>query len=96
MTSYDIIIKPVLTEKSYDGVPNKKYTFKVNPKATKDQIKVAVEEVFKVKVQKINTISTKGKLRRQGRHQGYTPDTKKAVVWLTEDSKAIPFFESLA
>ena len=96
MNSWDIIKKPVLTEKSYDGVSSKRYTFKVDPKATKDQIKQAVEEVFKVKVKKINTCNFSGKLKRQGRTQGYTAEWKKAIVWLTDESKAIPFFESLA
>ena len=96
MNNFDIIKKPVLTEKSYDGVSLKKYTFKVDPRANKNQIKQAVEEIFKVKVKKINTVSVKGKLKRMGKNEGYTPDYKKAVVWLTDDSKPIPFFESLA
>lgn len=96
MKNYDIIISPVLTEKSYDGIATKKYTFKVATSATKTQIKVAVEDIFGVKVAKVNTVSIKGKKKRMGRSEGFTSDYKKAIVFLTEDSKAIEFFESLA
>ena len=96
MRDYDIIIKPILTEKSYDGIATKKYTFKVAKKATKTQIKTAVEDIFGVKVAKVNTVNVNGKKKRMGRSEGYTSDYKKAVVFLTEDSKAIEFFESLA
>jgi len=96
MTAYDIIIEPILSEKSYDGIPSKKYTFKVAKNATKSQIKVAVEEVFGVKVAKVNTANYDGKVKRMGRHEGRRPAYKKAYVTLTADSKAIEFFESLA
>ncbi len=96
MKNYDIIVSPVLTEKSYDGIASKKYTFKVALNATKTQIKTAVEDIFGVKVAKVNTVSVNGKKKRMGRSEGYTSDYKKAVVFLTEDSKAIEFFESLA
>ena len=96
MKNYDIIVSPVLTEKSYDGIASKKYTFKVALNATKTQIKTAVEDIFGVKVAKVNTVSVNGKKKRRGRSEGYTSDYKKAVVFLTEDSKAIEFFESLA
>lgn len=96
MNSYDIIIKPVLSEKSYAGIADKKYTFKVIPSATKTQIKQAVEEIFSVKVAKVNTINVEGKLKRQGKYEGRRPNSKKAIVQLTKDSKAIEFFESLA
>ena len=96
MKNYDIIVSPVLTEKSYDGIASKKYTFKVALNATKTQIKTAIEDIFGVKVAKVNTISVNGKKKRMGRSEGYTSDYKKAVVFLTEDSKAIEFFESLA
>lgn len=96
MNSYDIIIKPVLTEKSYKGIENKKYTFVVNRDANKIQIKNAVEEIFGVKVDKVNTINVRGKLKRQGRTQGYTAKYKKAIVMLTDESKAIEFFDSLS
>ena len=96
MTAYDIIISPVLSEKSYDGIQSKKYTFVVDKNANKTQIKMAVEEIFKVKVAKVNTANVEGKIKRMGRNQGKTPSYKKAVVQLTADSKAIEFFESLA
>ncbi len=96
MNAYDIIIRPLLSEKSYDGIPNKKYTFVVDGRATKTQIKAAVEEVFKVDVEKVNTVNVRGKFKRQGRTEGYTSKYKKAYVQLKKDSKAIEFFESLA
>ena len=96
MNSYDIIRRPVLTEKSYAGIPVKTYTFEVAKDANKVEIKRAIEEIFGVKVEHITTSTVKGKLRRQGRSQGYTPDWKKATVRLTSDSKAIEFFESLS
>lgn len=96
MTARDIIIKPVITEKSMTGASTeKKYTFKVAKNANKIEIAKAVEEIFGVKVAKVNTVSVRGKLRRQGRSQGYTPSWKKAIVSLTEDSKTIPFFEGM-
>ena len=95
MFAEDIIIKPVLTEKGYDGIADKKYTFYVKKDANKTQIKLAVEKVFGVKVDKVNTVNCKGKLKRMGRNEGYTPDRKKAIVTLKADSKAIEFFESL-
>jgi len=96
MTAYVIIIEPILSEKSYDGIPNKRYTFKVAKTATKTQIKAAVEQVFGVKVAKVNTANYDGKLKRMGRNEGRRPAYKKAYVTLTADSKAIEFFESLA
>lgn len=96
MTSYDIIIEPILSEKSYDGIADKKYTFKVVKTATKSQIKVAVEQIFGVKVAKVNTSNYDGKLKRMGRNEGRRSAYKKAIVTLSADSKAIEFFESLA
>ena len=96
MSHYDVIIKPILSEKSYDGIPDKKYTFKVKKNATKNQIKAAVEAIFGVKVDSINTLKVRGKLKRMGKNQGYTSSYKKAYVKLTEESKAIEFFESLS
>ena len=96
MNSYDIIKRPVLTEKSYAGIPAKTYTFEVMKSANKVQIKKAVEEIFGVKVENVTTATVKGKLKRQGRTQGHTPDWKKATVRLTKESKAIEFFESLS
>lgn len=96
MNAYDIIIKPVLTEKSYEGIETMKYTFKVDARATKTQIKRAVEEIFQVKVAKVNTVNYDGKIKRMGRSEGRTPAFKKAYVQLTADSKRIEFFDSLA
>ena len=72
-----------------------KYTFKVDKKATKPEIKAAVEKLFGVKVQKVNVVNVKGHLRRYGRFEGYTASWKKAVVTLTEDSKTIEFFDGM-
>lgn len=96
MTIYDVIIKPILTEKSYEGIASKRYTFKVAPNATKSQIKEAVENIFKVKVEKINIVNVHGKIKRQGRTSGLTGNYKKAIVTLTSDSKSIEFFDSLS
>ena len=96
MNAFDVIIKPVLSEKSYKDIPAKKYVFVVDPRATKTQIKNAVQEAFGVKVKAVNTVNVKGKLKRQGRSEGYTSDIKKAYVTLTDDSDTIKFFESLA
>lgn len=95
MIAHDIIIRPIITEKSMMGIAEKKYTFEVAKTATKIDIANAVEEAFKVKVAKVNTVSVRGKLKRQGRTQGYTKSWKKAVVTLTDDSKSIEFFEGM-
>ncbi|NLY70886.1 MAG: 50S ribosomal protein L23 [Clostridiales bacterium] len=94
-TPYDIILKPVITERSMDDAAMKKYTFKVAPDANKTQIKEAVEEIFGVDVEKVNVINVKGKLKRMGRYVGRTAKSKKAIVTLTESSKEIEFFEGL-
>ena len=96
MVAEDIIIKPLLTEKGYDGIADKKYTFIVAKSANKTQIKLAVEKLFNVSVESVNTVNCKGKLKRMGRNQGYTPDYKKAIVQLKADSKAIEYFNSLS
>ena len=96
MNAYDIIKKPLLSEKSYDGIPSKKYVFVVDDRADKLQIKAAVEQIFDVKDDKVNVVNVRGKYKRQGRTEGYTSKFKKAYVKLTNDSKAIEFFESLA
>ncbi len=96
MLAQDIIIKPILTEKSYADIANKKYYFKVAKKATKTQIKKAVEDIFKVKVQSVNTMNVYGKIKRQGRTEGLTGNYKKAIVQLSSDSKSIEFFDSLS
>jgi len=95
MDAYQIIKKPLLTEKSYAGIPVKKYAFVVDVRATKTQIKAAVEKLFSVKVDRVNTINVAGKYKRQGRSEGYTSKFKKAYVTLKEGEKAIAFFESL-
>ena len=96
MVNHDIIIKPLLSEKSYAGIKDKKYSFIVAKNANKTQIKLAVEEIFGVKVEKVNTANVRGKLKRQGKYEGYTPDYKKAIVKLKADSKSIAFFDSLS
>ena len=93
---YDVIIKPVLTEKSYDYLAEKTYTFVVDKKANKTEIKQAVEAVFGVKVDSVHTVNQLGKMKRQGRFEGRTASTKKAYVKLKKDSKGIEFFDSLA
>ena len=93
--AHDIILKPVITEESMMGTAYNKYTFKVAKDANKAEIKSAIEEVFGVKVAKVNTMNCKGHLRRYGRFQGYTPAWKKAIVTLTEDSDTIDFFDGL-
>ncbi|NLP30557.1 MAG: 50S ribosomal protein L23 [Clostridiales bacterium] len=94
-TPYDIILKPVITERSMDDAAMKKYTFKVAPDANKTQIKDAVEEIFGVDVKKVNVMNVKGKLKRMGRYVGRTASSKKAIVTLTDNSKEIEFFEGL-
>lgn len=96
MKHFDIIIKPLLSEKTYAEIANKKYAFVVDMNANKTEIKKAVEQLFNVKVEKVNTTHVKGKLKRQGKTQGYTSDYKKAYVTLTKDSKSIEFFDSLS
>ena len=92
---YDIIIRPILSEKSFATIKQKMYTFEVKKDATKPQIKKAIEDIFKVKVEKVNTANFDGKPKRHGRHEGTTASWKKAYVQLTKDSKPIEFFESL-
>ena len=91
----DIILAPVITEKSMYGVAEKKYTFKVANDANKVEIAQAVEELFGVSVSKVNTVSVRGRFKRMGRNEGYRPDWKKAIVTLTENSKTIEFFEGM-
>jgi len=93
---YDVILKPVITEKSMDLMADKKYTFLVHTDATKNQIREAVEKMFEgTKVKSVNTMNLDGKNRRRGMTFGKTAKTKKAIVQLTEDSKDIEIFESL-
>lgn len=94
-TSYDVIVRPIVTENSMLQTSDRKYTFEVLKDANKTEIKKAVEEVFGVKVENVNTMHVKGKLKRQGRTEGYTRSWKKAIVKLTADSKTIEFFEGM-
>lgn len=91
----DIIIKPIITEESMKGAADRKYTFQVAKDANKIEIAKAVEELFGVEVSSVNTISVRGKFRRQGRVGGFTASSKKAIVTLTEKSKGIEFFEGM-
>lgn len=93
---YDVILKPVITEKSMNAMADKKYTFLVHPDATKSQVKEAVEKMFAgTKVASVNTMNYDGKTKRRGLVYGKTAKTKKAIVWLTEDSKDIEIFAGL-
>ena len=93
---YDVILKPVVTEKSMELMASKKYTFLVHPEATKNQIKEAVEKMFKgTKVKSVNTMNLDGKTKRRGMTYGKTAKTKKAIVQLTADSADIEIFEGL-
>ena len=93
--SQDIILRPIITEESMQNIALKKYTFKVAKDAIQIEIAKAAEDLFGVKVAKVNTVSVRGKLRRQGRFEGYTASWKKAIVTLTEDSKTIEFFDGM-
>lgn len=95
MTSHDIIRKPVITEKTMAAMAENKYTFIVHISSNKSQIKRAVEEVFDVKVDNVQTLRTMGKTKRMGVHVGKRPDYKKAIITLAKDSKGIEFFEGL-
>ncbi len=92
----DIIRKPVLSEKTYDMIGDKRYVFIVDRRANKVEIKKAVESIFDVQVEKVNTVTTTGKIKRMGRSEGRTPTTKKSYVILKKDSKPIAFFEGMA
>ena len=96
MNVYDIIKRPVITEQSMEGVADKKYVFMVDINANKTEIKAAVEEIFGVKVAKVNTIRMQGKVKRVGANPaGKRADYKKAIITLTADSKTIEFFEGM-
>ena len=96
---HDIILRPVLTEKAYEGIADKRYIFEVAVDANKTEIKLALESIFAedgVKIEKVNTVRTLGKIKRQGKFSGRTPEIKKAYVTLKKDSKPIKFFEGMA
>ena len=92
---YDVILKPVITEKSMMDAQEKKYTFKVAVDANKTEVKAALEEIFGVQIKKVNIMNVKGKLKRMGRNVGRRAASRKAIVTLAEGSKEIEFFQSL-
>ncbi|PWF99979.1 50S ribosomal protein L23 [Levilactobacillus bambusae] len=92
MDSRDIILRPVVTESSMATLDDKRYTFDVALSATKTQVKKAIEDIFDVKVVKVNIMNVRGKLKRQGRYEGYTSKRRKAIVTLSADSKEIKLF----
>jgi len=95
-TAQDIIIRPIITERSMENLQQRKYTFRVMKSANKIEIAKAVEALFAgVKVDKVNTMNVRGRKRRQGRTEGYTPSWKKAIVTIKKDSKTIEFFEGM-
>lgn len=91
---YDIIRRPIITERTSEMMESKKYVFEVDRRVNKTEIKQAVEAIFKVKVSAVNTINVAGKPKRYGRYNGYTSDWKKAIVTLSPDSKELAFFET--
>ena len=95
MLAQDIVIKPIITERSMDALQTGKYTFKVDKNANKIEIAEAVEKLFDVKVAKVNTMNCNGRTKRVGRFVGKTADWKKAIVTLKEDSKTIEFFDGM-
>jgi len=92
---YDVILKPVISERSMDDAQRRKYTFKVATNANKTEVKHALEEIFGVEVEKVNIMNYSGKIKKMGRNEGRTSSVKKAIVTLTEKSKQIEFFEGL-
>lgn len=95
MEKFDIIIRPIITEKSMMEMEEDKYTFEVAKKSNKSEIKRAIEAIFNVKVAKVNTMNMTGKVKRQGMNVGKRPDWKKAIVTLTPDSEPIEFFDNM-
>ena len=96
MRERDIIIRPLLSEKSYADIATKNYVFVVDKNSNKTEIKLAIEKLFEVQVDWVNTVNCRGKLKRMGRNEGYTPSYKKAIVQLKADSKSIEFFDSMS
>lgn len=91
----DIIVRPIITERSMEDMAEGKYTFVVDKRANKTEVKKAIESIFDVKVEKVNTMNMLGKVKRRGATSGRRPSWKKAIVKLTEDSKSIEFFEGM-
>jgi Ribosomal protein L23 len=94
-TAYDVIIKPVISERSMDDAQARKYTFKVATDANKTEIKHALEEIFDIDIERVNVMNVRGKKKRQGRTMGMTSASKKAIVTLKPNSKEIEFFQGL-
>ncbi|MCB5935284.1 50S ribosomal protein L23 [Bacillus sp. DFI.2.34] len=94
MDARDVIKRPVITERSMNDLNDRKYTFEVDVRANKTQVKQAVEEIFGVKVEKVNIMNYKGKFKRMGRYTGFTNKRRKAIVKLTEDSQEIEIFQA--
>ncbi|KRM90074.1 50S ribosomal protein L23 [Liquorilactobacillus cacaonum] len=94
MEARKVILKPVITEATTESLDAKRYTFDVDTRATKIEVKKAIEEIFDVKVVKVNIMNVKGKLKRMGRYAGYTKKRRKAIVTLSADSKEIQLFEN--
>jgi large subunit ribosomal protein L23 len=95
MLAQEVVITPIITERSMDLLQQGKYTFKVDKRCNKIEIGKAVEELFGVKVARVNTMNVLGRKKRMGLHTGFTPGWKKAIVTLTEDSKTIEFFDGM-
>lgn len=95
MNNFDIIKRPIITEKSMMDMEENKYTFEVDKRSNKTEIKKAIESIFSVKVEKVYTMNMNGKKKRQGVHSGRRPNWKKAIVKLAADSKPIEFFENM-
>ena len=95
MLAHDMILRPIITERSMSGMAMKKYTFKVAKEANKIQIRNAIEEIFGVEVAKVWTMNVRGRMRRRGKTVGFTPSWKKAIVKLKENSKGIEFFDTI-
>ncbi|MCM1635935.1 ribosomal protein L23 [Latilactobacillus sakei] len=93
MEARDVILRPVVTESSMAAMDDKKYTFDVDVRANKTQVRYAIEEIFGVNVKNVNIMNVRGKLKRQGRYAGYTKKRRKVIVTLTADSKEIKIFE---
>jgi large subunit ribosomal protein L23 len=94
-TAYDVILKPVISERSMDDAQQRKYTFKVATDANKTEVKHALEEIFGIDIQQVNIMNVKGKKKRQGRNVGMTSKSRKAIVTLKQGSKEIEFFQGL-
>ena len=94
-TARDVILRPIITERTTDLMAENKYVFEVAPKSNKTEVKQAIEAIFDVKVESVNTMNVKGKPKRMGRYVGKRKDWKKAIVKLTADSKPLEFFEGV-